>query len=289
MPINTEILGLFKYDVVQDANSTFNITSALNDNWDKLDKSITLTVHNMTSTYSLGDWVKDGDNIYKSLQSDNTGHATSETDWWEKVEFGGGVWGEITGDINNQTDLINQLTEANKKATWGSITGDINAQTDLINKINSNKIPVGIIVGYGKTTAPSGFLSCNGAAVSRTTYSALYSVIGTTYGAGNGSTTFNVPNFSSSRVIRSSSISIKGNGKTMGIIDGSGTVGVLANSASSGVIARDGYGATLPHNWTLSDTPFSNNKATFGLTTDANSSGITGTFTSSTINYFIKY
>lgn len=38
MPINTERLDLFKYDVVADANSTFNITKALNDNWDKIDK-----------------------------------------------------------------------------------------------------------------------------------------------------------------------------------------------------------------------------------------------------------
>jgi microcystin-dependent protein len=43
-------------------------------------------------------------------------------------------------------------------------------------------------------TAPSGWLICDGAAVSRSTYSALFTSIGTTYGAGNGSTTFNLPN-----------------------------------------------------------------------------------------------
>ena len=43
---------------------------------------------------------------------------------------------------------------------------------------------------------PTGWLVCNGQAVSRTTYSALYNVIGTKYGTGNGSTTFNVPNLS---------------------------------------------------------------------------------------------
>jgi microcystin-dependent protein len=42
-------------------------------------------------------------------------------------------------------------------------------------------------------TAPSGFLECDGSAVSRSTYAALFAVIGTTYGAGDGSTTFNVP------------------------------------------------------------------------------------------------
>lgn len=43
------------------------------------------------------------------------------------------------------------------------------------------------------TTAPAGWLKCNGAAVSRTLYAALFNVIGTTYGAGDGSTTFNLP------------------------------------------------------------------------------------------------
>ena len=42
-------------------------------------------------------------------------------------------------------------------------------------------------------TAPSGYLKCNGAAVSRTTYADLFAIIGTTHGSGDGSTTFNVP------------------------------------------------------------------------------------------------
>ena len=44
-------------------------------------------------------------------------------------------------------------------------------------------------------TAPTGYLLCNGALISRTTYAALFAVIGTTYGAGDGSTTFTLPNF----------------------------------------------------------------------------------------------
>ena len=53
--------------------------------------------------------------------------------------------------------------------------------------------PAGIIAPFAGTSAPTGWLSCNGAAVSRTTYATLYAAIGTTWGVGDGSTTFNVP------------------------------------------------------------------------------------------------
>lgn len=54
-------------------------------------------------------------------------------------------------------------------------------------------VPPGVMTGYAGATAPAGWLLCTGAAVSRTTYSALFAAIGTTYGAGDGSTTFNLP------------------------------------------------------------------------------------------------
>ena len=54
-------------------------------------------------------------------------------------------------------------------------------------------VPTGSVHMMATTTAPSGYLKCNGAAISRTTYSALFAIIGTTHGAGDGSSTFNVP------------------------------------------------------------------------------------------------
>jgi microcystin-dependent protein len=53
--------------------------------------------------------------------------------------------------------------------------------------------PTGSVTDFAGSTAPSGWLLCDGSAVSRATYSALFSTIGTTYGSGDGSTTFNVP------------------------------------------------------------------------------------------------
>lgn len=54
-------------------------------------------------------------------------------------------------------------------------------------------VPVGVMEAFAGSSAPTGWLLCDGTAVSRTTYSNLYSVIGTTYGVGDGSTTFGLP------------------------------------------------------------------------------------------------
>lgn len=59
----------------------------------------------------------------------------------------------------------------------------------------ANSVPTGVINMWSTATAPNGYLLCDGAAVNRTTYTALFSVIGSTFGAGDGSTTFNLPNY----------------------------------------------------------------------------------------------
>jgi phage-related tail fiber protein len=54
-------------------------------------------------------------------------------------------------------------------------------------------LPAGAVAYFAMSTTPSGWLKANGAAVSRTAYAALFTAIGTTYGVGDGSTTFNLP------------------------------------------------------------------------------------------------
>ena len=65
--------------------------------------------------------------------------------------------------------------------------------------------PAGIVMPFAGSTAPQGYLLCDGSAVSRTDYADLFTAIGTTYGAGDGSTTFNVPDLSGRVVIGVSS------------------------------------------------------------------------------------
>jgi microcystin-dependent protein len=59
--------------------------------------------------------------------------------------------------------------------------------------IGVNSSPAGTVIFYAANTAPSGYLKANGANVSRTTYAALFAAIGTTFGVGDGSTTFTLP------------------------------------------------------------------------------------------------
>ena len=68
-------------------------------------------------------------------------------------------------------------------------TGTQAANKDYVD----NATPAGTIITFASVTAPTGYLKCNGALISRTTYAALFAAIGTTFGAGDGSTTFALP------------------------------------------------------------------------------------------------
>jgi microcystin-dependent protein len=73
-------------------------------------------------------------------------------------------------------------------------TVDPTDNNDLVRKAYADRMaPVGAVMAFARSTVPTGWLKCNGAAVSRTTYADLFAAIGTTYGAGDGSTTFNLP------------------------------------------------------------------------------------------------
>jgi microcystin-dependent protein len=73
------------------------------------------------------------------------------------------------------------------------VTSDNAGQLGYTDPSTLSFVPTGAILAYGGASAPSLFLLCDGSAVSRTTYSSLFTAIGVAYGAGDGSTTFNLP------------------------------------------------------------------------------------------------
>jgi microcystin-dependent protein len=69
------------------------------------------------------------------------------------------------------------------------------ATTSFVNNALASAVPTGTVLMWPSTSAPSGYLICTGSAISRTTFASLFLVIGTTFGVGDNTTTFNLPNF----------------------------------------------------------------------------------------------
>ena len=91
--------------------------------------------------------------------------------------------GTLTGDLT----LVGAPTTNNMAATKKYVDDQIAAVP------SGDATPAGTVIWTARSTAPTGYLKANGAAVSRSTYATLFSAIGTFYGAGDGSTTFNLP------------------------------------------------------------------------------------------------
>jgi len=100
------------------------------------------------------------------------------TSWGINVEWAKYISGAIESEMRYFTDDNDQFSKF-LELLWNGLLG--------------MKMPVGAISPYAGTSIPTKWLECNGQAVSRTTYAALFAVCGATYGNGNGTTTFNLP------------------------------------------------------------------------------------------------
>lgn len=118
-------------------------------------------------------------------------------------------------------------------------------------------VAAGTVIAYAGNTIPSGYLNCNGAAISRTTYADLFAAIGTLHGAGDGSTTFNLPNASQGILITgniplSGNANVYGDGKAIKFTNGGTSTFGLSVYESAGTKIGRIYGfayesATLPN------------------------------------------
>jgi len=125
-------------------------------------------------------------------------------------------------EVTESKIAINAVTST--KIANGAVTQEkLNASVTLV--------PTGAVMAFAMNSAPSGWLAANGSAVSRTTYAALFAAIGTTYGAGDGSTTFTLPDLRASFV--------RGAGS-----DGVATAGAFGAKQADGVISHTHSGTT---------------------------------------------
>lgn len=120
------------------------------------------------------------------------GTFTGKTKWSRLLNVTGG-----TDDSNWFFRLRNRGSGGKhlriEKSTDGSTVLQVDDNGLTLSAGTFNHLPVGLVIPYAGSSVPSKYLLCNGQAVSRTTYSALFTAIGTTWGSGDGSTTFNVP------------------------------------------------------------------------------------------------
>ena len=169
-----------------------------------------------TTTVAYKIWVDTSTNLLKIRNSSNNGWLVlgSLTDAAHTNNFGLATKASptLTGDVTlSNGSLIMSGTGKKLKLPVATTTerdgltaatGDIlfNSTTTSFEGYNGSAwgelaagVPVGTILTFGASTPPSGFLECNGSAISRSTYASLFSILSTTHGAGDGSSTFNLP------------------------------------------------------------------------------------------------
>ena len=112
----------------------------------------------------------------------------------------------VASQLNSKASVIHTHTSSDVTdfPTIPTKTSDLTNDSGFLT--SADRLPTGSYIQFAGSQAPDGFLVCNGGEISRTTYSALFAVIGTTYGSGDGSTTFNLPNLTD-RFLQGSSIS----------------------------------------------------------------------------------
>jgi microcystin-dependent protein len=124
----------------------------------------------------------------------------------------------VISDANGQ--LTASPTTATQLSFIDGVTSDVQAQ---INSISGGSVPSGAMLDFAGTSAPAGWLGCDGSAVSRATFSSLFTAIGVTWGSGDGSTTFNIPDFRRRTAVGSGGSGTGVLGNTVGNVGGSET------------------------------------------------------------------
>lgn len=234
-----------------------------------------------------------GDAYYRNgaITAETVGDVTTYTVTW------GGWSSQPASQAYVQGELTNYLP-----LSGGTLTGVVNgvtppngdnskklATTEFVNAKASVGTPTGVVQAFAGRTTPQGWLLCDGSAVSRTDYAALFAVIGTTYGAGNGSTTFNLPNLTDKFVEGSA---------TAGTVKSAGLPNITGSINDAIVGGRYQISGAITQNWHAKELAQLGSGSTFGYTSynvDASASNSIYGKSSTvqppalTMRYIIKY
>ena len=193
---------------------------------------------------------------------------------------------ELDTEFNNlavssatKADLLSPVftgTPTAPTASVGTSTTQL-ATTAFVSTATANTSPTASIMMWPTATAPAGFLLCNGATANRATYAALFAVLGTIYGAGDGSTTFNLPSFNNRSPIGAGGLYTAG--QTLGSKDA-----VVVSHTHTLTDPGHAHAITVPAGGnaaglTVSSTPFNGSGTTATATTGITiaSAGVSGT------------
>lgn len=170
--------------------------------------------------------------------------------------------------------------------------------TLTLDDAEGHSVESGVITAFGGAAAPTGWHLCNGAAISRTTFASLFAAIGTAYGAGDGSTTFNVPNLQQRFPLGKAT---SGTGATLGGTGGAiDHVHGLDTATSHAKMTSQASGAVSPHHarktvasWTSNITASGGFNAAADSTSRTTGIGLGGDSDTAnppfqTVNYIVK-
>jgi len=195
-------------------------------------------------------------------------------------------------DVISQADDHLRLIKAAIKTTFPNISGAVNSthtELNLLDGLVATDIvmPTGSIIVYAGSSAPTGFLFCDGSAISRTTYATLFGVLSTTYGAGDSSSTFNIPDIRG-RVIAGKEASASLLTSALGGLNGNtlgntgGAQGITLTSSQSGLPAHNHTLTMNSHTHTFTGTAHSHGGVTVAGAASLGSGGTAGFNTSGT-------
>ena len=158
-----------------------------------------------------------------------------------------------------------------------SLTQISQALAEMLPKLKPLSVPTGMISAFH--TVPEGWLQCNGAAVSRTTYAALFAVIGTKYGSGDGATTFNLPHLHHKFIEGTTTQSEVGQSVSAGLPNISGTIG-------ASWISGDGAFQKTGEGYCSEGQLWGSNKADFSASRSSNLYGSSSTVQPAAVRSF---